>query len=52
MGKMKSEEVHRVRIVTRNGRKYVVIPMKKYRRLIKIIDELLRILDQIFQLSV
>lgn len=44
---MDDEQLSEVRIVTRNGRRYVVMPIKKYRRLVKIIDEILRLLDQL-----
>jgi len=39
-----------VKIVTRNGRKYVVLSYSLYRDLIKLIDEILELVEEIREL--
>ena len=50
MGRKKSSMVNEARLVTRNGRKYVVLPYSLYRDLIKLIDEILELVDEIREL--
>ena len=45
-------KVYQVRVVTRNGRKYVVLSWSLYKDLIKLIDEILSIYEELERLEV